>query len=276
MSEQTSVAGYSDEQGNSGSPEGGFHKFGAAVRKVVADKKAAKADFLLKQAADALAAGALVTSGVFGTSTVEIYENGFVRVASVREGVNATQTESITKDTPYERLRSIKFGQPQEGQQSGANSPLESTIGPVAASLLKGGAGLFKATAPGLAVAGVAHLASNGARKSFLTIATDRAIHTLTNQVHNGFMNTSNKGHNEVGLALEAAGNSVLGSVGNVQPGGTVAAQPSGAVQPQEATQSAGAPTLSSRLRELAELHNEGILSDDEFSAAKATLLAGL
>lgn len=276
MSEQASVAELSDEQGNSGSAEGGFQKLGAKVRKVVADKKAAKADFLRKQAADALAAGALVTSGVFGTSSVEIYENGFVRVASVAEGVAASQAQSITKDTPYERLRSIKFGQPQEGQESGANSALEATIGPVAASLLKGGTGLFKATAPGLAVAGVAHLASNGARKSFLTIATDRAIHTLTNQVHNGLMNTSKKGHNEVGLALEAAGNSVLGSVNNVQPGGVAVPQPPGEPQPKEATQSADAPSLSTRLRELADLHNEGILSDDEFSAAKATLLAGL
>ena len=40
-----------------------------------------------KQAEDALAAGSLVTSGVFGTSTVEICENGYVRVASC--GANA-------------------------------------------------------------------------------------------------------------------------------------------------------------------------------------------
>jgi hypothetical protein len=36
------------------------------------------------------------------------------------------------------------------------------------------------------------------------------------------------------------------------------------------------APTLSDRMRELSELHREGILSDDEFSSAKAKLLSGL
>lgn len=40
--------------------------------------------------------------------------------------------------------------------------------------------------------------------------------------------------------------------------------------------QSAAAPTLAGRLRELAELHKDGILSDDEFAAAKAKLLGGL
>jgi hypothetical protein len=42
------------------------------------------------------------------------------------------------------------------------------------------------------------------------------------------------------------------------------------------ATESPAAPTLSDRLRELANLRNEGILSDEEFAAAKAKLLGEL
>ena len=54
----------------------------AAVKKAAADKHAAKEELGRKQAEDGQAAGALVTSGVFGTSTVEIYDGGYVRVAA--------------------------------------------------------------------------------------------------------------------------------------------------------------------------------------------------
>ena len=189
----------------------------AAVKNAAAEKKAAKEELARKQAEDALAAGSLVTSGVFGTSTVEIYENGYVRVASWSEGASATGPKAIDKNTPYEKLRSIKFTQPED-EASGAPSALEGAVGPAVAKLLKGGKGLMKASAPGMAAAGIAHLASNAARKSFLTIATDKQIHTLTNQTTNSVgLKTSNKGHNDVGRALEAAGNVVLGVV-EVEP----------------------------------------------------------
>ena len=136
---------------------------------------------------------------------------------------------------------------------------------------MKVSGGLMKATAPGLAVAGLTHLAGAEGRKSYLTIATDKEIHTLTNQSHNGFgVTKTNKGHNEVGLALEVAGNSVLGVVG------VAAQEPTSAPQPAVVSPAAAEPTLSERLRELAGLHKDGILSDDEFAAAKAKLLAGL
>jgi hypothetical protein len=247
---------------------GAFAKVGAAVKKAAAEKRAAKEELSRKQAENAQAAGNLVTSGVFGTSTVEIYDGGYVRVASWADGMQAA---SITKNTPYERLRSIKFtpaGQDNAG--SGMTSALKGTVGPAVAALMKGGAGLMKGSAPGLAVAGVAYLAGNEGRKSFLTIATDKEIHTLTNQSSNSRINKSNKGHNEVGVALEAAGNAVLGVVG-------VAAQQS-ASEPHSVvvSQAAAGPTLAERFRELADLHNDGILSDGEFAAAKAKLLGGL
>ena len=255
---------------------GAFSKLGAAVKNAAAEKKAAKEELARKQAEDALAAGSLVTSGVFGTSTVEIYENGYVRVASWSESASATGPKAIDKNTPYEKLRSIKFTQPED-EASGAPSALEGAVGPAVAKLLKGGKGLMKASAPGMAAAGIAHVASNAARKSFLTIATDKQIHTLTNQTTNSVgLKTSNKGHNDVGRALEVAGNAVLGVV-EVEPRPVVDAPViAAAPEPAGVTQPAAAPTLSERLRELADLHKDGILSDEEFASAKAKLLGGL
>lgn len=254
---------------------GAFSKLGAAVKNAAAEKKAAKEELTRKQAEGALAAGSLVTSGVFGSSTVEIYENGYVRVASWSERVGAGP-KAIDKNTPYEKLRSIRFTQPED-EGSGAPSALEGAVGPAVAKVLKGGKGLMKASAPGMAVAGIAHVASNAARKSFLTIATDKQIHTLTNQTTNSVgLKTSNKGHNDAGRALEVAGNAVLGVV-EVEPQPVVDAPViAAAPAPAAATQPASAPTLSDRLRELADLHKDGILSDEEFASAKAKLLGGL
>jgi Protein of unknown function (DUF2510)/Short C-terminal domain len=254
--------------------DGAFSKLGAAVKKAAADKHAAKEELGRKQAEDGQAAGALVTSGVFGTSTVEIYDGGYVRVAAGQS--KATQPASITKNTPYEKLRSIKFTQPSQGNTSGMTSPLEGAVGPAVARLMKGGAGLMKASVPGLAVAGLAHVAGQEGRKSFLTIASDKAIHTLTNQSHNGLISKSNKGHNEVGLALEVAGNSVLGVVGDAVHEPVLEPHPASEPQSVVVSQAAAGPTLAERLRELAGLHKDGILSDDEFAAAKATLLGKL
>lgn len=252
---------------------GAFSKLGAAVKNAAAEKKAAKEELARQQAADAAAAGSLVTSGVFGTSTVEIYENGYVRVASWPAGAAGAGPKTIDKNTPYEKLRSIKFTQP-ESEASAGSSSLESTVGPAVAKLLKGGKGLMKASAPGVAVAGIAHVASNASRKSFLTIATDKAIHSLTNQTANSVgLKMSNKGHNEIGRALEAAGIAVLGEA---RGGPAIDAPAATAPQPAGATQPATPSTLSERLRELAGLHRDGILSDDEFAAAKAKLLDGL
>jgi hypothetical protein len=253
-----------------------FSKLGAAVRNAATAKKAAKEELTRKRAEDALAAGSLVTSGVFGTSTVEIYENGYVRVASLSEGESATGPKAMDKNTPHEKLRSIIFTKP-EAEASGAPSALQGAVGPAVAKLLKGGKGLMKASVPGMAVAGIAHVASNAARRSFLTIATDKQIHTLTNQTTNSVgLKTSNKGHNDVGRALEVAGKAVLCVVEvESQP---VVDEPviSAAPNPAGATQPVAAPTLSDRLRELADLHEDGILSDGEFASAKAKLLGGL
>lgn len=135
------------------------------------------------------------------------------------------------------------------------------------ASILKGGKTLIKGSAPGLAVAAVAHLAGAEGRRAFLTITTDKQIHTL--------VGTGGGGQRDVGLALEAAGNSLL-AVGGVPPSSPGEQRVD--VHHQEAGPPvvSSAPSLASRLRELSELHKDGVLSDEEFAAAKATLLSNL
>jgi len=246
--------------------DGALSKFGASLKKAAVDKQAAKEELGRKHAEHAQAAGALVTSGVFGTSSIEIYSGGYVRVAAGKS--DAERPASITKKAPYEKLRSIKCTLPvREGRAASSDV---SGLMKGAAGLMKGGAGLMKASVPGLVVAGLSQVAAAEAGKSFLTIVTGDHIHTLTNQRHNGFMKTSDKGHNEVGLALEAAGNSVL-SANGVEPH-----EPAAESQSWVVNQAAAGPAIGERFRELADLHKDGILSDDEFAAAKAKLLGGL
>lgn len=253
---------------------GAFSKLGGAVRNAVVEKKEAKAEHTRQQAEYERAAGALVTSGVFGSSTIEIYENGYVRVAAWGEGAGMTGAKAIDKKTPFEKLRSIKFTQAEVPAPS-PTSALENTVGPAVAKLMKGGKGIMKASAPGMAMAGIAQLSSNAARKTFLTIATDRHIHTLSNQSSNSVgLKISHKAHDEVGRTLEIAGNAALG-VSAVNPHG-FAAPAVALAPPPPPSQPAAAPSLSDRMRELADLHKEGILSDEEFAGAKAKLLGGL
>lgn len=253
-----------------GKSESAFSK----LKRVAADKQVAsreaKAETERLNAETERAAGSLLTSGVFGTSTVEIYEGGYVRIAVGKREMSVAA--SITKRTPFERLRSIKYVLPASETPSNAPSGLEGAVGSAVTSLFKNGATLFKAPVPGLAAAGVAHLASAEGRRSYLTISTDKATHNLTNESSNGAMSRPNKSHNEVGAVLEAAGRSVLGlSVDNAlhsfdegPPAATVAASPA----PNVSTR-----TVVERIREIAELHRDGILSDEEFAEAKARIL---
>lgn len=248
---------------------GAFAKLTASVKQSVADRQHAKDEAERKHVADAEAAGALITSGVFGSSTIEVYQGGYVRVAVGSEDRTAPAT--MAKKTPYERLRSIKYT-PSDAEKAAAapSSALEGAVGSAVTSLFKGGKNLIKGTVPGLAAAGVAHVASTGSRRSFLIIATDKTIHTLSNQTSNGYIKTSNKGHIDVARELEAAGNAVLGVT---DPSTLPAVEKP---EPTPAARPSSEPTLAERLRELAALHSDGILSDDEFGAAKAKLLAGL
>lgn len=251
---------------------GAFSKLGTAVKKAAADRQAAKDDLAQKFAEDEAAAGRLVTSGVFGTSTIEIYDGGYVRIA---EGSDRhVQPEAIKRKTPYEKLRSIKFTPSDEEKAAAAPtapSVFAGTVGTAVTGLLSGGKNIMKGSVPGLAAAGIAHIASTGSRRSHLTIGTDRAIYTLSNQFTNSVgLKTSDKGHSEVARELEAAGNMILGVSTLPEAAIPVANEP---IAPATAP---ATPTTAERLRELAALHKEGILSDEEFAAGKAKLLAGL
>lgn len=254
---------------------GVFSKLGSAVKKAADERRSAKDEERRLHEERARAAGDLVTSGVFGTSTIEIYDGGYVRVAVGRDGM--TEAAKITKTTPYEKLRSIDFAEPEASQrpEAAAASPIEGAVVQAMSGLLKGGKMLAKGTAVGAATTAIAHVAANAARKSNLVIATDKAIHTLSNQTHNGWMKVSRKEHDAVATALVEAGHAVLGmSIPASQGSDSVAAV--AAPVTGTSTALANAPSLSARLRELSELHKDGILSEDEFSAAKAKLLSGL
>ena len=98
---------------------------------------------------------------------------------------------------------------------------------------------------------GLSTFASNERIESFLAIVTDRKVHKLDCT-------------RAAGLALEAVAQGVID-----------ASRAAGAAQTAVATQGA-APTAAEQLRQLADLHKDGILSDDEFAAAKAKVLGGL
>lgn len=126
----------------------------------------------------------------------------------------------------------------------------------------------MKASAPGLIVAGVSHLASAESRRAYLTIATDRSVHSLTNETSNGVISVARKGHNEIGAVLEAVGLAILGKD----------ASQSEDVQVEVVATAESAPAQSSsiadKLRELANLHRDGILTDSEFADARAAFSA--
>jgi hypothetical protein len=184
----------------------------------------------------------LATRGVFGGSAVEIYEEGFVRVAA-----------NIYNSTPYEKLRSITFAQPEQGN----GSPLGATLANGAAAAT----GFMKGRVPGLVSVGLRKLGASEPGKYCLTVTSDQEIHTL--------MDSGGPGVVELGTALEAAGNVVINraNTGHAQ---------SSADTGEAAPPSAARPSVGERIRELAALHQDGILSDDEFTTAKANLLAGL
>lgn len=250
-----------------------------AFSKLKQKKAAAQADREAREQAEtevAQAAGRMVTSGVFGTATIEIFAGGYVRIAVTSGAGDPAHPVArlMTKRGSYEKLLSIRYTGPANEQES-SSSVLDGVVSPAVANLLKGGKGLLKSSAPGLVVAGVGHVASAGGRKSFLTITTDKRIHQLTNEAPNSVgMNMPNKAHNAVGRALAEAGLRVLGVSAESGPAtdAPVHEQRSANGGAQESSES----TLAVRLRELAALHREGILSDEEFASAKATLLGGL
>lgn len=111
--------------------------FRGALDKVEGQIESQKA----QHAASAARAGNLMIQKSFGTSTVAIYDGGYVRVSRV--------LNSVTPLTPYEKLRSIKYLE-QVQDRSGIGYALQG--GPIA---------------------------SRQRKTITLTIATDRKVHAL-------------------------------------------------------------------------------------------------
>lgn len=158
---------------------------------------------------------------------------------------------------------------------------MDGAVAQAVTGLVKGGRTLMKGTIVGIATTGIAHLATNGSRKSTLVIVTDKMIHNLNNQTSNSIMSMSRKEHDAVGAALAAAGNTVLGVAAEPAQVAAIAAALDSDMPPSVTTAAATAVvmtalSLSDRLRELSALHQDGILSDDEFASVKAKLIAEL
>ena len=229
-------------------------------------------------------AGRRVTGGRFGDSEIEIYENGYVRVAGPSEGGRSCWMD---ESTPYENLISISFERPDSGSSGVAGVTGVPSVA-TAGTAVKVVSMIAKRHPLGMAVSGGIGLAAAGAgtvtkimsAKAVLTITTDQRVHVLTNQAKHPTTGIPmpRKDHESVGAVLEQTGNSVLTALGRGSVVPNVPALPSGQVDPPQRQSSPSMSTedVAKRLRELAELRKEGILDDADFAIAKRQLLEKL
>ncbi|BDA65697.1 SHOCT domain-containing protein [Actinomyces capricornis] len=249
-----------------------FNRVESSVKKVVSERRAQKEEERKKQAELKAAAGNLIASGLFGNSTIEVYRGGYVRIF---DGERAQPTlGKAEKPTPYEKLYYISFISGTPESSSGASSIAGGAVIQMAGSLVTKG---LKASVPGMAIAGASHIAKQMSGKSTLTISTDTGTRTLTNQVDNGLgIKVVRREQESVGRALESAGNSVI----SLNSEERRRLHPIEASSPMNASNnmvvSTTTPSFSDRMRELSQLHAEGVLDDAEFATAKARLLETL
>lgn len=111
-----------------------------------------------------------------------------------------------------------------------------------------------------MATGGLNLLASKEKVQAYLSIATDRTVHQLSSS-------QTSASEDKQGMAIEAAGQSVL-DLKRHAPG----AAPAPIVMQQEAAPAA--KSIAEQIRDLAALHADGILSDEEFATTKASLLS--
>ncbi len=238
----------------------------------------------LRQAECARMAGRRVTSGKFGDSEVEIYENGYVRVAGPSEGGRSCWMD---ESTPYENLISISFERPDRGSSGVAGAagvPSVATAGTavkvVSMIAKRHPVGMAVSGGIGLAAAGAGTVAKIISAKAVLTITTDQRVHVLTNQTKHPTtgLPMPRKDHESVGAVLEQTGNSVLTALGRGPVSLSAPALPSGQVEPPQRVSASPVSTVdvTASLRDLAQLHNEGVLDDEEFLEAKRQLLGKL
>ncbi|OLO52624.1 hypothetical protein BKH30_06155 [Actinomyces oris] len=237
----------------------------------------------LRQAECARMAGRRVTSGEFGDSEVEIYENGYVRVAGPSEGGRSCWMD---ESTPYENLIAISFERPDGGSSGAVGAVAASSVATagtavkVVSMIAKRNPAVMAISAAGVAAAGAGAVAKIMSAKAVLTITTDQRVHVLTNQVKHPTTGIPmpRKDHESVGAVLEQTGNSVLTALGRGSVVSNAPALPSGQAEVSQGMSSPGMSTedVAKRLRELAELREEGILDDADFAIAKRQLLGKL
>ncbi|WP_210480976.1 SHOCT domain-containing protein [Naasia sp. SYSU D00948] len=202
-------------------PKPGFlGQAGDAIRKAQADREKRA-----KESREAASAGDLVHRNFFGGYTIEIYEGGYVRVALL-----------MTQTTPYEKLRSVKHSFQVQDKSFGGRA------------------------AAGVMTMGLSWLASNEKRVVFLTIATDKKVHTL--QDTGDWTRLGDK----AAMAVEAAAQAVLSGPMEQR---TVPTKSSISAPPANAN-------VLNQIKKLGELHAAGVLTDAEFSAKKSELLKRL
>lgn len=226
---------------------------GQKVQKTVDERADAKQNQKAAHAARAEQAGNLITRGQFGCHYIEIYENGYVRIAASQDELKGA---FMTKIAPFEKLLAFSFSEESGTKDNAAESSTNSLLRAASSLVGKG----LKATLPGLAIQGASHILQKKLdKKSTLTITTDHEVHVIAK---------TNSADTEVGHALEQAAQTILG---NTAASLTAAPQPA-AMPPLPPTQPSKASTAD-RLRELVALHDDGVLDDAEFAAAKAKIL---
>ena len=307
------VAGYGQVAGSVGQPaksSGVFNALGRVVKNAAQEQRAAskrrrqereelEQEARRKQEELDRRAGPLATSGVFGDAYIEIFENGYVRVGEALVAEVARRQERLTSisssqgrsrysrslesrmsSQPYEKLLSISFSR-GDGLASSPESGHDVVGGAAMKALSAVAKGSLKASVPGLAVAGVGYVAKKVVSgKSVLTIATDRQIYVLSNRA---MLSTAGipiikTGQGDVGEVLERVGNSVLTALGCGPVVPNAPALPSGQIEPPQRVSASPVSTadVTASLRDLAQLHSEGFLDDEEFFEAKRQLLGRL
>ena len=182
-------------------------------------------------------AGRQVLSEMFGSRQVALFANGFVTV-------------SLGFGRPkYQKLIAIKADRAIQDKSAGGRA--------LAA----------------MATAGVSTLYSNENFKSFLTIVTEGQTFSLQDQGARTY---------QIALKLATAGSALIESSARTPPPPAAGEPPVASTVPNVTTASTPSPgesppvnDLATQLRDLAALHDSGVLSDEEFAAAKARVLSG-
>lgn len=177
--------------------------------------------------------GRLVASEQFAERRIELYDGGFVRVGGAFGILNGPPGAELGKNYI------VSYDKPFEKLRA-----------------IKASTQIQDKSAGARAVAsaasfGLSKLASNENRHLFLTISTDRETYSL--QEKGGMLRDADG----AAMKLELAGQGIIDALASTTT--TAPAPP--------------AQSVADQLRDLAGLHRDGVLSDDEFAAAKAKLL---